>query len=367
MPFLQLHATSIPSNLDVQIHVHVTREITQVIDFKTHVLVTERADSWTTLDTSRRSKRAKTENGKWSVTWGDKRRSLQLQEQQAFRASKQDAPVGILKKPEYSAPLAASLSNTPSEEDLFGRSYSPVTRIGQHFLNLPAVSPTASIRMPSPGSRQLSLLPPRISSKKARKVAFADMPNPTPPSMPPRRPSGYPGVSSSESDFSPSYSTSSPQKRKDPPQYYESHSDEDIPVLDFSEPMPFPVPQLDHKISSKSFGSAISLDSVYSDHSYDPAFVAGPYYTPPSASLGKFEPQPTGLDHLFRFHTGRADLKAVIEEARFEIRSGTLSVNVCGPGSLLRGVRHAVREVSTMKSAWRGEALIEFHSETFGW
>ena len=78
--------------------------------------------------------------------------------------------------------------------------------------------------------------------------------------------------------------------------------------------------------------------------------------------------QSLGLECLIRWHEGRADLQAVVREMMAEIGpGGWVSVNACGPKSLLDSARKTVREVSSVEAVWRGGVGVSFHAETFGW
>jgi hypothetical protein len=73
-----------------------------------------------------------------------------------------------------------------------------------------------------------------------------------------------------------------------------------------------------------------------------------------------------GLDDFIEWHEGRADLRAVIEEMMAE-NHGTISVNACGPKSLLESAKGIVRELSSVRRALEGGSCVDFHAETFGW
>ena len=78
--------------------------------------------------------------------------------------------------------------------------------------------------------------------------------------------------------------------------------------------------------------------------------------------------QSAGLDGIVQWHEGRADLLAAIEALKADVpEGGTISVNACGPRSLLEGAKDAVKASTTMRDVWRGGVVVDFHAETFGW
>jgi len=78
--------------------------------------------------------------------------------------------------------------------------------------------------------------------------------------------------------------------------------------------------------------------------------------------------QSFGLENIIQWHEGRANLEGVVKEMMEDIgKGGWVSVNACGPKSLLYSARKTVRGLSNVKAVWKGEAGVSFHSETFGW
>lgn len=81
--------------------------------------------------------------------------------------------------------------------------------------------------------------------------------------------------------------------------------------------------------------------------------------------------QSIGLESIIHWAEGRADLKVAVEELMAEVSArgpgGWVSVNACGPRSLLDSARETVREVSSIKDSWEGKVNVEFRAETFGW
>ncbi|KAK4686608.1 hypothetical protein P7C73_g3519, partial [Tremellales sp. Uapishka_1] len=78
--------------------------------------------------------------------------------------------------------------------------------------------------------------------------------------------------------------------------------------------------------------------------------------------------QSIGLEQLVIWREGRADLNEVLKEMKADMRKGgNLSVNCCGPRSLLDSTRDCVKHLINVKEAWKGESVVEFTAETFGW
>jgi len=96
--------------------------------------------------------------------------------------------------------------------------------------------------------------------------------------------------------------------------------------------------------------------------------------------------QSSGLETIVQWHEGRADLESVIREMIDAVAvsrgsastatggetvevgtGGWLSVNACGPWSLLHSAREQVRALGSVKGAWKGDVVVDFHAETFGW
>jgi len=78
--------------------------------------------------------------------------------------------------------------------------------------------------------------------------------------------------------------------------------------------------------------------------------------------------QSIGLESIVKWHEGRANLESVVMEMMEEVgQGGWVSVNACGPKSLLDSARNTVSDLSSVKSVWQGGVGVSFHSETFGW
>lgn len=78
--------------------------------------------------------------------------------------------------------------------------------------------------------------------------------------------------------------------------------------------------------------------------------------------------QSVGLERYISWHEGRADLHQSVREMMEDIgKGGYLSVDACGPRSLLDSSRECVQSLTSVKQAWQGECCVEYHAETFGW
>lgn len=78
--------------------------------------------------------------------------------------------------------------------------------------------------------------------------------------------------------------------------------------------------------------------------------------------------QSVGLERLISWHEGRADLHQSVREMMEDIgKGGYLSVDACGPRSLLDSSRECVQSLTSVKQAWEGACCVEYHAETFGW
>ncbi|KAL7419519.1 ferric-chelate reductase Frp1 [Cryptotrichosporon argae] len=77
-----------------------------------------------------------------------------------------------------------------------------------------------------------------------------------------------------------------------------------------------------------------------------------------------------GLDAPARavvsFHRGRADVGAVLGDAA-RGTDGTVAVGVCGPTALVLDARRAALAVNSAAAVARGQARVEFYSESFSW
>lgn len=130
--------------------------------------------------------------------------------------------------------------------------------------------------------------------------------------------------------------------------------------------------------------STVSLDPFSDDHasSIQPSFAGQQIHramiadartstaSPSSAPIRTPMSLPdfgSSLKPFLHWHKGRADIRAALVEAQSEVGSGRISVNVCGPRSLIDAVKEQVRTLVGAKQSLRGEVGLDFYAETFGW